>query len=462
MDRVTPYVALLHVREIVYDDGSDFADKLYSHNILIDIETTMVKQQKAISVNQGPPIGFLLGCFGRIFGFVFCSMFFGIGCLFLWMIAIQPMLKIQAAKKWVETPCTITKSEVKGNDSYKVVIEYDYDFNGQQFHGDQYNFFDMSTGGRTSKERVVAKYKEGSQKSCYVDPDNPSDSVINRKGSGSLWWGLFPIPFILIGLVGYWAVFFGSSKFQKKLESTQEALEIASVVQTDRTVPVTTRFTSKSDWSDSNYDEEDLFEEPGAVTLKNEASPFGLAVFLFFFAAFWNGIISVFLFERVGHWQRGDFGFEDLFLVPFVLVGMGLILAFIYNVMAGFNPKPVLVLSRQLIPLGGIAELDWRFPSSIGSIRNLKLTLIGLEEATYRRGTNTHTDHETFYEEIILDTSDPLEMSSGTVEVNIPADSMHSFGGAHNKVIWRLEMKGDIPLWPDVSAKFPIRVVPHE
>jgi len=225
---------------------------------------------------------------------------------------------------------------------------------------------------------------------------------------------------------------------------------------------VTTRFTNKSDWSDSNYDEEDLFEEPGAVTLKNEASPFGLAVFLFFFAAFWNGIISVFLFERLGHWKKWDFGFEDLFLVPFVLVGMGVFLAFIYNVLAGFNPKPILVLSRQLIPLGGSAELDWRFPSSIGSIRNLKLTLIGLEEATYRRGTNTHTDSETFYEEIILETTDPLEMSMGSIEVKIPSDLMHSFSADRNKVIWRLELKGDIPLWPDVSAKFPIRVVPHE
>lgn len=413
-------------------------------------------------MNRAQSFTLLTGCFARIFGFVFCTMFFGIGSFFLWMIAIQPMLQIQAAKSWVETPCTITKSVVKGSDTYSVQIEYEYKFDGQQYWGDRYDFIEMSTSGRTSKERIVANYKEGSVKTCFVDPKNPSDSVINRDATSTLWWGLFPLPFITIGLIGYWVVFFGAGKIQSKLTGVQQALESGAVSSEIGTQRTQTRFASQSEWSDSNYDEEDLFEEPGAVTLKNESSPFGLAIFLFFFGAFWNGIVSIFLFQRLDHWKQLDLGFEDFFLIPFVLIGIGVILGFFYNVMAGFNPKPILVLSRQLIPLGGTAELDWRFPSSTGSIKNLKIKLVGEEEATYRRGTNTYTDHEVFHEEVLFESTDPLEMGTGTINIDVPSDSMHSFAAGNNKVVWRLELKGDIPLWPDVSAKFPIRVVPHE
>jgi len=111
----------------------------------------MPERQEALSVNNMSSFSGLFGCFGMVFGFVFCSMFFGVGSLFLWMIALQPALQVQSASAWVETPCTITKSEVEGRDSYKVVIEYSYEFDGNQHVGNQYSFFTMSTGGRTPK-----------------------------------------------------------------------------------------------------------------------------------------------------------------------------------------------------------------------------------------------------------------------------------------------------------------------
>lgn len=420
----------------------------------------MADQQKALTVSSN--YAGVVGCFGRLFGFVFCSMFFGMGCFFLWMIALQPLLKIMDAKSWVETPCTITKSTVEGNETYRIVIEYDYVFAGQQYHGDQYDFFSMATNGRTSKERVVAKYKEGTEKTCYVNPDTPTESVINRAASAHLWWGLFPLPFIGIGLAGYWVVFFGSSRIAQNLQNIQVKTNNQALTSGQTTTGRRTRVASQSEWSNSEYDEEDLFEEPGPVTLKNDSSPLGIAIFLLIFATIWNGVISVFIFDKWDEWIKFDIGFEDLFFVPFILVGIGVILAFIYNVLRTFNPKPTLTLSRQLIPLGGTAQLQWQFTKSTNSIRELTVKLIGQEEAVYRRGTNTYTDHETFHDETLLATTDPLEIPQGEIEISIPSETMHSFDGGNNKIIWRIEFSGDIKLWPDVSAKFPIRVVPHE
>lgn len=422
----------------------------------------MVEQRKALSVKQGTPLGNLTGCIGMILGFIFCSMFFGIGCIFLWMIALSPFMQILAARSWEATPCTITKSEVQGNETFKIVIEYDYEFQGVAFHGERYDFFSMSTNGRASKERIIARYKEGTRSTCYVDPNFPSESVISRAPSSMLWWGLFPLPFISVGLGGYWFVFFGQrkllarskSKLQQRTNELSEAGSYAALTAT--------RVLSQSEWSDSNYDEEDLYEEPGALTLKADSSPFAMALVLLAFSVFWNGIVSIFVFERLPNWGKLDLGFEDLFLVPFVLVGIGLFGAVIYTLLASLNPKPILVLSRQLIPLGGAAELQWSFPLGTGSIRQFNITLVGVEEATYRRGTSTHTDTSTFCEDILLETNDPHDFAAGQIQVTIPTNSMHSFHGGKNKVQWTLQLHGEIPFWPDVKAKFPIRVVPHE
>ncbi len=425
----------------------------------------MSERQKALSVKGVSGFGGLIGCFGMVFGFVFSSMFFGMGSLFLWMIALQPALKIWDAATWVETPCTITKSEVEGDESYKVVVEYDYEISGKQHSGNQYNFFSMSTGGRTSKERIAAQYKEGTQHACFVNPSEPTESVIDRSFSSSMWWGLFPIPFILVGLVGYWFVFFGRSKLNLAERAAKMQQEAMTGSQSGKTFsPLSAnRVASLLELSNSDYDEEDLFEEPGPVTLEPDASRFGIAIVLFVFATFWNGIVSIFVFQRLGDWLQFQFsGFEDLFLVPFILIGIGVFLAAIYNLMASFNPRPTLILSRQLIPLGSSAQIQWSFEQGTGSIRQLKLVLSGIEEATYRRGTNTYTDSETFHEEILFETTDSLEIREGQVSVMIPSETMHSFQGGNNKIEWTLQLKGDIPLWPDIDTKFPIRVVPHE
>ncbi len=427
----------------------------------------MAERQEALSVAQSSRLGSLVGCFGVLFGLVFSTMFFGIGSLFFWLTAVHPGLQVWEASSWVETPCTIIKSDVEGRETYRVEIEYQFTFDGKLHQGDQYDFFDMSTSGRTSKERIVAKYKEGSEHVCFVDPDDPTKSVLHRGLSAKMWWGLFPIPFMLIGLVGYWVVFFGRTRIKNKLTHMQnQALGEASLSEAMSGRPSqsfsSNRLASHSEWSDSSYDEEDLFEEPGSVTLAQESSPFGLAFFLLFFALVWNGIVSIFIFSRLENWAKLDLGFEDLILIPFVLIGIGVFIAAIYNFMAGMNPKPVLVLSRQLIPLGGAAKLQWRFPNGTGSLQKLKISLTGLEEARYRRGTNTYTDTETFCNEVLFETTALDELAEGEVEVIIPTEMMHSFNGGNNKVIWQIHFHGDIPMWPDINAKFPIRVVPHE
>jgi hypothetical protein len=382
------------------------------------------------------------------------SAFLAAGLIMLWVQVLQPGIQILAATSWVQTPCTIVSSEVVGDKTYSVAIKYDYDFAGQQYHGDRYSFFTTRTSGRSEKEKIVQSFPPGSQAVCSVNPGNPEESVLNRNVDPSIWWGLFCVPFLLIGLIGYRGMFSARRK-PRAMQPPEES----DLLGRSSATPIQARVVM----ANTDFDDEDLQEEPGPVTLKADSSRLGSFIGVLIFALIWNGVVTVFFLARFPDWLKGHWQWmPELLLIPFSLVGLVLIFAVFHSLLSLFNPSPLLTLSRRLIPLGGTAELSWHFEGTTSSIRLLTITLKGLEEARYTRGTNTYTDTSVFHEETILETTEPEEIVAGKSQFQIPTDSMHSLNASNNKIKWQIQLRADIPNWPDVSASFPIRVVPHE
>lgn len=202
----------------------------------------------------------------------------------------------------------------------------------------------------------------------------------------------------------------------------------------------------------------------GAVTLKASSSPLVSFFVVVFITLFWNGIVSVFVWQMYQQFQNGGIAalnwFLVLFLTPFVLVGLGLIAGVFYALLAVFNPKPTLTVNSQSVPLGGELHVRWTVAGRVGAITRFTISLKGVEKATYQRGTTTTTDEATFADISIVETFEEFEILEGSATVTIPADTMHSFAAARNQIEWSLIVKGDIPLWPDMSASFPITLLP--
>jgi hypothetical protein len=104
--------------------------------------------------------------------------------------------------------------------------------------------------------------------------------------------------------------------------------------------------------------------------------------------------------------------------------------------------------------------MTWSLSGQTRRIMELVVTLRGVEEARYRRGTDTHTDRNTFYEMELHRTSDPYEIVAGQVGFVMPQDTMHSFEATNNKILWELEIHGSIKGWPDMKESFKINVAP--
>ncbi|MCA8999653.1 MAG: DUF3592 domain-containing protein [Planctomycetaceae bacterium] len=415
----------------------------------------------ALSANSSTDMSKLFGCFMFLFGFLFSSIFFVVGSAMFYLMGLSPWMSVLSAQSWQETPCVILAPEAGGPK-----LRYSYDINGREFIGTEYSF-DKMNGGLPAENDLRREFPVGANTVCYVDPGDLSNAVLHRGFVAGMLWGLFPIPFLLVGLIGYIVLFF-AVRNRKSIGSglSPSLANLSSRGETggpDRPSMRASSVTAVQTVSNSDFDDEDLIDESGPVTLTVESSPLGKFIGTLIFAVIWNSIVGVFVFLIGSEWMNGKGEwFPTLFMIPFVLIGLGVIGAAVYFFLATFNPTPVMTMSRRLIPLAGTADLNWEFAGNTRSIRNLRIVLKGVEEARYTRGTDTYTDTETFYEEDVFNATDPTEIEVGSAELTIPGDTMHSFSASNNKIKWSLEVQGDIPLWPDVHAVFPIRVVPHE
>jgi hypothetical protein len=198
-------------------------------------------------------------------------------------------------------------------------------------------------------------------------------------------------------------------------------------------------------------------------------SRFGMVIGSALVCLFWNGIVSVFLvqiiggFFRTGSWHGGQMAFSTFgafFMIPFVLVGLGLLWWFVHSLLALFNPSVRITFPVYPLALGGTFDLEWNIAGNAARINRLTFLLEGRESATYARGTDTVTEKQVFKTISIYEADKGTLSVSGNTTLSIPAGTMHSFNSKHNKIIWVLKIKGDIPRWPDIGDEYQIEVMP--
>lgn len=69
-------------------------------------------------------------------------------------------------------------------------------------------------------------------------------------------------------------------------------------------------------------------------------------------------------------------------------------------------------------------------------LESLTISLRCVEEVTYRRGTDTHTERFTAFERVIAERGPSDSAGEFPFEAHIPADAMHTFEGGGNRLNW--------------------------
>ena len=370
----------------------------------------------------------------------FFAVFAVVGCGVFYFMTFKPIANIVVARGWVETECLIQSSQVAespGSDgsTYRVEMTYTYEVDWEPYEGNRYDFSTGSTSGYQGKARVVEAHPPDLEVTCWVDPEDPARSVINRDPGHFLWWGLFPLPFMAVGLGG---LAFCLLPVGRRMLGVRGQERKASRFKAAPAAP------------------------RGPLELAAEHSPAMRVVGTLFVAVFWNGIVSIFLFVAViPGFKSGDIEwFTTLILIPFVLVGMVLIALFFYQVLAVFNPRPRLTLAGGHLTPGSDSTLSWNFGGRSGRLQKLTIELEGREEVRYRRGTKTYSDEHVFFSEQLVSEGRFGTIHRGSVSIEIPERTMPSFKASNNEIEWRLKVRGEVPFWPDVADDFPVTVHP--
>jgi hypothetical protein len=353
------------------------------------------------------------------------------GAVFTFLFAV-PLARTLATAGWEATPCTIVRSTVRSwstddGTSYRADVLYAYAAHDRDWRSNRVTFFSALSTGRAEARATRDRYRAGDQTTAWVDPADPTRSVLERNFRPRYLLGLLPLLFLFAGAA---LMRFG----WKQLRTGGE---------------VEDRRPGKA------------IPDASPVTLKPQLSPFGKVAGTLFFALFWNGIVSVFVWQVWQSWQSGhpDW-FHTIFLIPFVLIGVAAFVFVGYFALALANPRPRITLQQGQPSLGDEVRIDWRFTGRRSRITSLKIFLEGREEATYRRGTDTVTDREVFATISLVETRNEWEIPRGSASVRIPDDTMHSFAAASNKIVWEIKVAGEIQRWPDVDQNFPITVHP--
>ncbi|WP_459558300.1 hypothetical protein [Lacunimicrobium album] len=145
-----------------------------------------------------------------------------------------------------------------------------------------------------------------------------------------------------------------------------------------------------------------------------------------------------------------------VFIVAFVYSSGWMIRGFVRI----FVVHPRFVLSRSVLPLGSTSILRWQTNSGFGRLDSLSLELVGEEVAWYSAGTDRVEAASVFHLEPLLETTDREFIQSGSVELRIPADSMHTLTASANQIRWMLRVRGNFPWLPKLKEEFEIQVSP--
>jgi hypothetical protein len=350
----------------------------------------------------------------------------------MYFLLIRPALKVLDARDWDAVPCTVISSRVKSHSSddgttYSVDILYSYEVHGREFRANRYNFVGGSSSGYDGKAKVVAQYPPGTSSICYVNPEDANDSVLHRGFTPVMWFGLLPGLFLAIGVAGMCG----------KLGT----------------------FGARSTPAPSP----NAFAE-GAVVLKPKASPIAKFLGGLFFSLFWNGIVSVFVVHVIGMWRTGRGGgekwFLTLFLIPFVLIGIGMVFFTIHSFWGLFSPRVRLRLAQASVGLGESVELSWEFTDRTDRIRDLHLQLEGRHESDEGSGKNRRTKTDVFYSADLAHFTSTNDIRAGNVLCTIPRDHAASDSEGAQRVTWVIRLKATIEFGADLNDEYPIHVVP--
>ena len=362
---------------------------------------------------------------GRIFMFVFALPFFGVG---VWMgySAGSNLVDAWQMRQWVAIEGFLLRGGYEthsgdDSDTYKAYADYTYHYGGQKFSNDRVAIAggadNISDYQQDMGRRLSGIQNRGESLVIYVNPDRPSDSIIDR----SIRWGMIGFKSIFLftfGGVGLGLMIFVLRAPQEKDLSAPEFRD--------------TPWLANDNW------------RTAVVKSDSKATMWGSWAF----AAFWNLVSAPLPFVIYTEVTEKN-NMPALLGLMFPLVGIGLISWAVKRTLEWrrFGPAPV-----RLDPypgsvgghVGGTIDVNLPFDAS----SQFSLTLTNLHSYVSGSGKNRSRKESAEWQDTQL-----AHVSSGATgsrlsfRFDVPENLAISDAdqSEDSYYIWRLNLKADLP-----------------
>lgn len=250
---------------------------------------------------------------------IFCVPSLVVAMVCLWSLILRPALDWTRSRDWEPTEAVMEKAWVKithrtRHSMHQVAVEFRYRYQGQSHLGTRHSFHSSAIGeGEDHAQQVVNSLPAGKTVTCWVNPDDPDEAVLDPSLPLQSGWAVFfATPFLAMGLTG---LGFVALPWLRRRFFARRLAQMADLVLT-KTLPtwVLQPFDRKSDTRTDNIalvsaaDDRMVWALSSAFPTLFCNSITGVLV--------WLGVASV-----IDHAQAGVVVFL-LILSPFVAIGI--------------------------------------------------------------------------------------------------------------------------------------------
>ncbi|MFO0899282.1 MAG: DUF3592 domain-containing protein [Pirellulales bacterium] len=380
------------------------------------------------------------------------------------MLGLWLLPEWQANRKFVAADAQVLETRLvtrtqDGVAMYRPEVRLRLSVDGRRYEAWAYDVAGVYATSHAAAEAALAPFKLGAQTPAWYDPADPQRMAVELGYSYWAWLLLLvPLPFVVVGLVGLGFVAWGWGHSAERVSAATQQNPALEILQP----------ALNADFP-AVPDDEDWRNSPGtrlAYRLPVSASAFWPLFGLLAGTVIWNGVVLGFLVPVVRGLLRGqpDWWLTG-FVVPFAAIGGFLVyyLARQLLLAGGRGTTRIEVSAHPLHPGGGCQVLV----SHTGQLTldRLEVFLVCDEQASYRQGTDTRTETQRVYQELVFSIADiqiqPALPFEEQFELRVPEGAMHSFRSPHHEIAWKLVVRVEVRRWPPAERSFSVLVYPH-
>jgi len=132
------------------------------------------------------------------------------GAVFTWVLWTA-WQRAEEARRWTPTPCLVTVSRLEkelptpnSNPVFRPIVHYTFTWEGKPMTGTHVKRVDGPSQHEEMARQKIEAYPVGSEQTCYVNPAQPTMTVLKHDTRAALYSIWFPLLFVAGGLRMAW------------------------------------------------------------------------------------------------------------------------------------------------------------------------------------------------------------------------------------------------------------------